>query len=107
SLDTWRSMMPTASAVERTDALALIQAQAATVDLAEAEPAWGDDAGARVAALGQSILELEYSLTPHGLHIGGSPAAAAERAELLDAAGVIDMAQRASLDALLAEDHET
>lgn len=107
SLDTWRSMAPNAGAAERADALALIQAQAAAVDLAEAEPAWGDDSATRVAALGKSILELEYSLIPHGLHVVGAPPTAAERAELLDAAGISESSQRASLDALLAEDHET
>jgi magnesium chelatase subunit H len=107
SLDTWRSMAPNAGEVERADALALIQAQAVAVDLAEAEPGWGDDAAARVTALNDSVLELEYSLIPHGLHVVGAPAAAAERAELLDAAGITEAGQRASLDALLAKDHET
>src|SRR5262249_11662366 len=106
SLGTWRSMPPGASEADLTDALALLQAQAAAVDLAEAEPAWGDDAAARVTALNQSVLELEYSLIPHGLHVVGAPAAAAERAETLDAAGITETAQRATLDALLAEDHE-
>ncbi|MFX6869112.1 cobaltochelatase subunit CobN, partial [Acinetobacter baumannii] len=41
SLDTWRAMPPTTSDVERAQALTLIQAQAAAVDLAAAEPAWG------------------------------------------------------------------
>src|SRR5262249_16815017 len=107
SLDTWRSMAPNANDVERADALALIQAQAAAVDVAEAEPALGGNAAARVTALNESVLELEYSLIPHGLHVVGAPAPAAERAELLDAAGITDPAQRASLDALLATDHET
>ena len=33
------------------------------------------------------MLELEYTLIPHGLHVIGAPPAATERAELLDAAG--------------------
>jgi magnesium chelatase subunit H len=107
SLDTWRSMAPNASEVERADALGLIQAQASAVDLAEAEPAWGADAVARVTALNKSIRELEYSLIPHGLHVVGAPPAEAERAELLEAAGITEAGQRASLDALLAKDHET
>jgi magnesium chelatase subunit H len=107
SLDSWRSMTPNVGATERADALALIQAQAAAVDLAEAEPAWGGDADARVTALNASILELEYSLIPHGLHVVGAPPTAPERAEMLDAAGISETAQRASLDALLAQDHET
>jgi magnesium chelatase subunit H len=107
SLDSWRSMAPNAREAERTDALALIQAQAAAVNLAEAEPIWDDDAAARISALTNSVLELEYSLIPHGLHVLGAPPAAAERTELLDAAGITDDGQRASLDRLLAEDHET
>lgn len=107
SLDTWRSMGPNAGETERADALALIQAQASAVDLAEAEPAWGGDAASRVAALTNSVLELEYSLIPHGLHVVGAPPQAAERAELLDAAGITETPQRVSLDALLAQDHET
>ncbi len=107
SLNTWRSMAPDARATERADALALIQAQASAVDLAQAEPAWGDDAAARVDALNTSVLELEYSLIPHGLHVVGAPPAEAERAELLDAAGIAEASQRATLDALLATDHES
>lgn len=105
SLDSWRSMLP--DATERTDVVALIQAQAAAVDLAAAEPAWDGDAHKRIAALSDSILELEYSLIPHGLHVVGRPPAAAERAETLEAAGIADHDARASLDALLAADHET
>jgi magnesium chelatase subunit H len=107
SLDTWRAMPPTTSDVERAQALTLIQAQAAAVDLAAAEPAWGGDAATRVAALNDSVRELEYSLIPHGLHVVGAPPTAPERAELLDAAGITEAAQRETLDALLATDHET
>ncbi|GAB1717008.1 MAG: magnesium-chelatase subunit H [Nitrobacter sp.] len=105
SLDSWRSMLP--DATERTDVVALIQAQAAAVDLAAAEPAWDGDAHKRIAALSDSILELEYSLIPHGLHVVGRPPADAERAEMLEAAGITEDGARASLDALLATDHET
>jgi magnesium chelatase subunit H len=107
SLDSWRAMTPNVREAERADALALIQAQAAAVDLAEAEPAWDNDAAARISALTESVLELEYSLIPHGLHVVGAPPSAAERSELLDAAGITDDEQRASIDSLLAEDHET
>lgn len=105
SLDSWRTSAPQADA-HRADALALIQAQAAAVDLASAEPLWGDDAPAQIALLAERLLELEYSLIPHGLHVVGSPPGLAERTELLEAMGITDDAQRASLDALLGEDHE-
>jgi magnesium chelatase subunit H len=107
SLDSWRSMSPDSAGVERTDVVALIQAQAAAVDLAAAEPAWEGDASTRIAALSDSILELEYSLIPHGLHVVGRPPSAVERAEMLEAAGITEDGARASLDALLAADHET
>jgi magnesium chelatase subunit H len=106
SLDRWRTLGHDASEAMRADALALIQAQAAAVDLAAADPAWGDDAPERIAALGDSVRELEYSLIPHGLHVVGAPPPASERAELLDAAEINDADARASLDALLAADHE-
>jgi magnesium chelatase subunit H len=106
SLDRWRALPPDTSEAVGADALTLIQAQAAAVDLAAAEPAWGDDAAERIAALSDSVRELEYSLIPHGLHIVGAPPPALERAELLDAAEIHDADAHASLDALLAEDHE-
>jgi magnesium chelatase subunit H len=53
------------------------------------------------------VLELEYTLIPHGLHIVGQVPAAAARAEMLDAAGVTEPERRAALDALLAADNET
>jgi magnesium chelatase subunit H len=106
SLDTWRSMSPDVSEADRADALALIQAQAAAVDLVAAEPVWGSSDVARIDALYKSVLELEYALIPHGLHVVGAPPAAAERAELLDAAGIAETERRASLDALLAKDYE-
>jgi magnesium chelatase subunit H len=106
SLDRWRTLAPDASEAMRADALTLIQAQAVAVDLAAAEPVWGDDAAERVAALTDSVRELEYSLIPHGLHVVGAPLPAPERAELLDAADISDPDARASLDVLLAADHE-
>jgi magnesium chelatase subunit H len=102
SLDRWRSATPDA---DRGSLAALLQAQAATVDLAAAEPAW-TDAEAEVARLTTALLELEYTLIPHGLHVVGQPPDATQRAELLDAAHVTDATERARLDALLAADHE-
>ncbi len=107
SLDSWRNMAPDTAQAIRTDAAALIQAQAVAVDLAAAEPAWGDTAETAITALGNSVLELEYSLIPHGLHVVGSPPSAPQRAEMLDVAGIVDDDGRARLDLLLATDHET
>jgi magnesium chelatase subunit H len=102
SLDRWRTSEPDA---DRFDLAELIQAQAAAVDLGEAEPAWVDP-GAEVAKLGAALLELEYTLIPHGLHVIGQPPGAPERSEMLDASRVTDPAERARLDALLASDSE-
>ena len=97
SIDRWRTMEPDTDAEQRDALTSLIQAQAETVNLSTAN---GID---RITA---DLLELEYTLIPHGLHVIGEPPNAEERAATLDAAGVIDPVERARLDALLATDHE-
>ena len=52
------------------------------------------------------LLELEYTLIPHGLHVVGEGLDAEQRGSMLDAANVTDAAERQRLDALLAVDHE-
>ncbi len=106
SLDRWRALPPDADAGQRAALAGLVQAQAAAVDLAEAEPPWDGDLAGRIEHLGHALLDLEYTLIPHGLHIVGSPPDAEARAATLDAAGVTEPARRAALDALLAADHE-
>lgn len=106
SLDRWRALDPAADAAQRDTLTALVQAQAAAVDLAQAEPAWDADIPARIEQLSAALLELEYTLIPHGLHVVGAPPDATERGEMLDAAAVSDPAERARLDGLLATDHE-
>jgi magnesium chelatase subunit H len=105
SLDRWRSLEP-----ESADALGMLpmlQAQAAAVELAEAEPEWPlEGVIERLHALTTALLELEYTLIPHGLHALGKTPTPEQRKELLDAAGVTDATERARLDALLAKDHE-
>jgi magnesium chelatase subunit H len=82
SLERWRALPPEA-ADERARLAELLQAQAAAVDLAAAEPAWDDTADAEIGKLGAAILDLEYALIPHGLHVVGEPASKTERADLL------------------------
>jgi len=106
SLDRWRGLDETTESAERTSLAELIQAQAAIVDLCEAEPAWSGDLSIPIERLRTEILELEYALIPHGLHVIGEPPNEAARAEILDAAGVTDKDQRAKLDLLLATDSE-
>ena len=96
SLDRFRALEPDTDDAQRASLVALIDAQADAVNLAH------DD----IDALGAALLELEYTLIPHGLHVVGEPPNAAERAETLDAAGVVEPERRAVVDALLAKDHE-
>ena len=102
SMDRWRSLDDES---QRGPLTALVQAQAAAVELATAEPAWAEP-DAEMARLGVALLELEYTLIPHGLHVVGEPPNAEERREMLDAAGVTDAAARSRLDELLAHDYE-
>jgi len=82
SLDQWRGMAPEEQ--ERQPELAaLIQAQAAALDLAAAEPAWGSSATAPIAQLADAIVELEHTLIPHGLHVVGKAPSVAERVDML------------------------
>ena len=105
SLDRWRALAPEATQAECDGLAALIQTQAAAVDLADAEPAWLDPAAA-IEPLANKLLELEYTLIPHGLHVIGQPPGEVARGEMLDAAGISEPVERARLDKLLSEDHE-
>jgi len=105
SLDRWRAMDPATELEQRTQLAILVQAQASAVNLADAEPAW-TDAVAEIDRLGAALLELEYALIPNGLHVLGEVPDAAARTEMLDFAGVMEMAERLRLDSLLATDHE-
>ena len=106
TLDRWRQLDPGADATQRARLAELIQGQAAALDLAAAEPRWEAPAETEVAAIIAALHELESTLIPHGLHVIGEPADAAQRAALLDAAGLHDPARRAATEALLARDHE-
>ena len=79
-----------------TDLEALIVEQAAAVDLSGFEP----------AALWLKLLEAEAALIPDGLHVVGRPMSAAARADYLDLLPPMDAAERARIDAQLAQDTE-
>ena len=85
SIERWRLMEP--QAAERADMAVLIQAQAAELNLAPAEPAWeagpAGDADLRVSTLAAEMLELEYTLIPHGLHVAGRAPCASQRIDML------------------------
>jgi magnesium chelatase subunit H len=82
TLDRYRQCAPDADD-ERRALAEIVQAQASELDLAKAEPAWGSDSEARILALGDAVLELEYTLIPHGLHVVGEPLSCEERVDTL------------------------
>jgi magnesium chelatase subunit H len=104
SLERRRGLEPE-SVRERDELAVLVQAQAAAVDLAAVEPAWGADTDVQIAGLTEKVLELEYTLIPHGLHVVGAVPSAAERVDTLlavaDAAHGLRPA-RAAIEALVA-----
>lgn len=81
SLERWRALPPEARH-ERAELATLVQSQAAALELAAAEPAWAD-ATATIERLQQAVLELEYTLIPHGLHVVGRAPGASERVDML------------------------
>ncbi len=95
SLDRWRSLPPETNR-ERNDLAALIQAQAAAVDLAAAEPPWTGDLEQLMRDLADQVFEVEYSLIPHGLHVVGEPPSAEERVDML--AAVAEASEGAPID---------
>jgi magnesium chelatase subunit H len=84
TLDRYRAAEPDANR-EQEALVELIQSQAATVDLVLPEPAWGSQARDEIEKLSAAILELEYTLIPHGLHVIGEAPDEDERAETLSA----------------------
>lgn len=83
SINRWRSARDLAAG-QRADLAALIQLQAAELDLAEAEPAWTDaGADSAITRLHRDLLELQETLIPYGLHVLGEPPVRAERIDLL------------------------
>ena len=99
SLDRWRSLPPEALR-ERADLATLIQAQAAAVDLAAAEPPWAGALEERVSELSNAVLEVEYSLIPHGLHVVGEAPTPEERMDMLAAVAEASHGVRVEHDGL-------
>jgi magnesium chelatase subunit H len=85
AIERWRGVGE-AEAVRDGALATAIQAQAAALDLAAPEPAW-DDPEAAIGRLAAAVLELEYTLIPHGLHVVGAAYDAERRVELLQAMG--------------------
>ena len=107
SIDRWRTMEP--QAADRSELATVLQAQAVELNLAADKPQWtiesGGDADAKVALLSQQMLELEYTLIPHGLHVAGRPPRAEERVDMLLAMADASHGKqlpRAAIEALVA-----
>ena len=90
AIGTWRGLEPDAPESSRADIAAAIQAQAAAMELADAEPAWpladadpSRAAEARIHALQSSLHELEVTLIPSGLHVVGRALDAPQRIDML------------------------
>ena len=85
SIERWRALAP--DAADRGELAVLLQSQATELNLSDGEPAWDTSLSAhtdaRVARLAGELLQLEYTLIPHGLHVAGRPPCAAERVEML------------------------
>ncbi len=82
TLERYRGLEPEAQS-ERDELAVMLQAQAAALDLCEAEPAWGQTAAARLNQLNDQVLELSYTLIPYGLHVVGQAPTHAERSDML------------------------
>jgi len=83
SIDHWRSLG--AVDTQEPELAAMIQAQAAAMDLVPAQPAWGADAPERIARLCTQVAGIEQTLIPHGMHVIGQAASPAQRIDLLEA----------------------
>ena len=94
---------------ERISLAEVIQAQAVELDLVTAEPVWdaatmGADLDKQVMRLGEEMLELEYTLIPHGLHVAGRAPSAAQQVDMLLAMAEANhgmQLERASVEALV------
>ena len=84
SIERWRGLPPQDEA-ENINLAILIQTQASTLELAESTPLWGSGAANAIASLSDAVLELEYTLIPHGLHIVGETPSVEQRIEMLQA----------------------
>jgi magnesium chelatase subunit H len=88
SIDRWRLLEP--ASLDRQEIAELIQSQAAELSLTDAAPLWnaqstadGGDADQKIKQLHNEVLELEYTLIPHGLHVVGGEQTEEARTDML------------------------
>jgi magnesium chelatase subunit H len=84
SIARWRALSPDDES-ESVNLALLIQGQASELDLAKSEPVWGSSAAQLIGQLSENVLELEYTLIPHGLHVVGEVPSVSQRVEMLQA----------------------
>jgi magnesium chelatase subunit H len=84
SLERWRGLPPEAI-VERSDIIELVQDQATGLDLIQQNLALDTHLDETLSKLWDTVIELEQTLIPTGLHEMGQAPTVAERAELLSA----------------------
>ena len=90
---------------ERARLFPAVQAEAAALELAPAEPAWTEDDAAALAQLGADLQELEETLIPCGLHVLGQGMPEPARRDYLAAIAAAapgDALPDATMDALAA-----
>ncbi|MGF1605697.1 MAG: magnesium chelatase subunit H [Rhodothalassiaceae bacterium] len=101
AIERWRGLGPD-QAEERQATAQAIQAQAAALDLVSDNPVWQGDAEIQIARLAEELIEFEYTLIPHGLHVVGDTFSAERRAEMLAAVADASFALRLEPDVLAA-----
>ena len=89
-LEDWRTLPPDADPARKDSLAELIQAQAASVDLAEEAPVWTGAHTAEIETVMADLAELESTLIPHGLHVLGETPSREARRDLLGAIGEIE-----------------
>lgn len=94
SLNRWRAL-GSEDAHERQGLAELIHTQAVVLELAPAAPTWVAESEQEIAALNDAVLELEYTLIPHGLHVVGKAPSTEERTDML--AAMAESAHQASV----------
>ena len=84
SIERWRGLAPD-DVADRHMLAEIIQAQAAELDLAMAEPAWAElgQVDVEIDRLIFDLTELEHALIPHGLHVAGGVPDREERTDML------------------------
>jgi magnesium chelatase subunit H len=102
SIERWRALEPGQSTSEQVELIAMIQSQAIELELVPQHTTWDINSSKEVMALANSVLELEYSLIPFGLHVAGRKLSIEERTDMLMCMGESVMGVRPTRDAIAA-----